>query len=222
MSEVPRPERWSGLAILPAVLSLGYSFGSPVSSGSLWTAVIPQWVAYVCLAVWCAANDGCRERLFIGTRNLKRGFWIGMAVGLITGLLNLWIIVGLTPWLGYGFDFLRDTPHAKMPFAVMAPWGIVLIAIFVELNFRGFLLGRLSVLLGDKPYGPAAAVVLSALVFSFDPFMVTVFRGYHWLAFTDGLIWGGLLIATRNLISTITAHAVEVILVYTVLKVFYA
>ena len=145
-----------------------------------------------------------------------------MAVGLITGLLNLWIIVGLTPWLGYSFDFLRDTPHAKMPFAVMVPWGIILIAIFVEVNFRGFLLGRLSVLLGDKPYGPVAAVILSALVFSFDPFMVTVFRGYHWLAFTDGLIWGGLLIATRNLISTITAHAVEVILVYTVLKVFYA
>jgi hypothetical protein len=66
------------------------------------------------------------------------------------------------------------------------------------------------------------AVLISALVFSWDPFLVTVFRGYHWLALTDGLIWGGLLLWTRNLSSTIAAHAVEVILVYTVLRIFYA
>ncbi|MBI3811006.1 MAG: hypothetical protein HY283_02200 [Nitrospirae bacterium] len=49
-----------------------------------------------------------------------------------------------------------------------------------------------------------------------------VFRGYHWLALTDGLIWGGLLLRTRNLSSTITAHAVEVIMVYSTLRIFYA
>jgi len=147
---------------------------------------------------------------------------LGGLVGILTGLINLWVIVQLTPWLGFSFDFLRDTPHARMPFAFMVPWGIVLIAFFVEVNFRGFILGRLAAMLRDQPYGPAAAVIISAGVFSLDPFMVTIFHGYHWLALTDGLIWGALLMYTRNLFSTITAHAVEVILVYTILRTFYS
>jgi membrane protease YdiL (CAAX protease family) len=104
----------------------------------------------------------------------------------------------------------------------MVPWGIVLIAVLVEINFRGFVMGRFMAMLEDRPYGPSAAVILSAVVFSRDPFMVAVFRGYHWLALTDGLIWGALLLRTRNLSSTITAHTVEVILVYSILRIFYA
>jgi membrane protease YdiL (CAAX protease family) len=161
------------------------------------------------------------DRLFIVTRHLEGSLRVGAFVGCLTGLVNLWIIVKLTPWLGFSFDFLRDTPHARMPFALMVPWGIALIAVFVEVNFRGFILGRLAAMGGDNPYGSALAVIVSAVAFSRDPFMVTVFRGYHWLALTDGLIWGGLLLRTRNLFSTITAHAVEVILVYSTLWIFY-
>ncbi|HEY5594430.1 MAG TPA: CPBP family glutamic-type intramembrane protease [Nitrospiria bacterium] len=215
-------ERWNGLAIVPAVLTFTYPLWPPAAYDSLWLALIPQFAAYACLAVWCAVNDRRFDRLFLVSHNLKKSLLLGGFVGFLTGPLNLWVIVNLTPWLGYSFEFLRDTPHSRMPFSFMVPWGIVLIAFFVEISFRGFLLGRLLVFFGERSYGPAAAVVLSASVFSFDPFMVTVFRGYHWLALTDGLIWGGLLIYTRNLFSTIAAHAVEVILVYTVLRVFYA
>jgi membrane protease YdiL (CAAX protease family) len=215
-------ERWNGLAIVPVVLTFTYPFWPPFPSNSLWPTLIPQFAAYACLAVWCAVNDRRSDRLFLVSHNLKKSLLLGGFVGFLTGLLNLWVIVNLTPWLGYRFEFLRDTPHARMPFAVMVPWGIVLIAVFVEINFRGFLLGRFQTMFGDRVYGSAMAVLISALVFSWDPFLVTVFRGYHWLALTDGLIWGGLLLWTRNLSSTIAAHAVEVILVYTVLRIFYA
>jgi membrane protease YdiL (CAAX protease family) len=215
-------ERWNGLAIVPVVLTFTYPFWPPFPSDSLWPTLIPQFAAYACLAVWSVVNDHRSDRLFLVSHNLKKSLLLGGFVGFLTGLLNLWVIVNLTPWLGYRFEFLRDTPHARMPFAVMVPWGIVLIAVFVEINFRGFLLGRFQTMFGDRVYGSAMAVLISALVFSWDPFLVTVFRGYHWLALTDGLIWGGLLLWTRNLSSTIAAHAVEVILVYTVLRIFYA
>jgi len=216
-----KTEKWSGVSIIPVVLTLAYPLGSP-SSGSLGPTLIPQLAAYLCLLIWSAVNDRRLERLFIVSSNLPQNILIGTLIGLLTGVVNLWIIVKLAPWLGYSYDFLRDTPHARAPFAVMVPWGIVLIAVFVEVNFRGFLLGRLRTIFGGRSYGPVAAVILSAVVFSLDPFMVTVFRGYHGLALTDGLIWGALLFRTRNLFSTIAAHAVEVILVYSVLRIFYA
>jgi len=160
-------------------------------------------------------------RLFIVSRHLGESLRVGAVVGCLTGLFNLWVIVKLTPWLGFSFDFLRDTPHARMPFALMVPWGITLIALSVEVNFRGFILGRIAMMWGDKPYGSVVAVIISAVTFSRDPFMMTVFRGYHWLALTDGLIWGALLLRTRSLFSTIAAHAVEVILVYSALWIFF-
>jgi len=215
-------ERWSGLAAVPAVLTVAFPFWSPFSSDSLWPTLVPQIAAYACLAVWWAVNDRRLDRLFLVSHNLKKRLMLGGLVGILTGLINFWVIVKLTPWMGYSFDFLRDTPHARMPFAVMVPWGIVMIAVLVEINFRGFMLGRFMAMLGGRPYGSAAAAILSAVVFSLDPFMVTVFRGYHWLALTDGLIWAGLLLRTGNLSSTVTAHAVEVILVYSVLRIFYA
>jgi membrane protease YdiL (CAAX protease family) len=174
------------------------------------------------LAVWATVNDRRLDRLFIVARHLGGCLRAGAVVGCLTGLFNLWVIVKLTPWLGFSFDFLRDTPHARMPFALMVPWGITLIALFVEVNFRGFILGRLAMMWGDKPYGSVLAVIISAVTFSRDPFMMTVFRGYHWLALTDGLIWGGLLLRTRSLFSTIAAHAVEVILVYSALWIILA
>ena len=50
------------------------------------------------------------------------------------------------PWLGQDMQFLKETPHAKVPFFIMIPWFVGIIAIFVELNFRGFLVGRLVAL----------------------------------------------------------------------------
>lgn len=215
-------ERWSGLSIFPAVLTVTYPLWSPSAYDSLWPTLIPQISAYACLALWCAANDRRLDRLFLVSHHLKKSLLLGGLVGILTGLINLWVIVKLTPWLGYSYDFLRDTPHARMPLAFMVPWGIVLIAVFVEINFRGFMMGRFMAMTENRPYGIAVAVILSAIVFSRDPFMVAVFRGYHWLALTDGLIWGGLLFWARNLSSTVTAHSVEVILVYSILRIFYA
>jgi membrane protease YdiL (CAAX protease family) len=217
----PGNERWSGLAVIPIVFTVTYSIWSSALPASLWSTLVPQGVAYACLAVWSAVNTRRLDGLFIVTRHLAGSLRVGSLVGCLTGLVNLWVIVKLTPWLGYSFDFLRDTPHARMPFALMVPWGIVLIAVLVEVNFRGFLLGRLAAMGGDKAYGPVLAVIVSAVAFSRDPFMMTVFRGYHWLALTDGLIWGGLILRTRSLFSTMAAHAVEVILVYSALWIFY-
>ena len=214
-------ERWSGLAVIPVVLTFTYPIWSPTLPASLWSTLLPQSLAYACLVVWLTVNDRRLSRLFIVSRRFGGSLRVGVIVGCLTGLFNLWVIIKLTPWLGFSFDFLRDTPHARMPFALMVPWGITLIALFVELNFRGFILGRLATMWGEKPHGSVLAVIVSAVVFSLDPFMMTVFRGYHWLALTDGLIWGGLLLWTRSLYSTIAAHAVEVILVYTALWIFF-
>ena len=217
-----KSENGSGLVILPAVLAMAYPLWSSLFRESLWLAMVPQAAAYCCLAAWLTINDRRLDRLYLRPFRFKQQIFPGAVVGLITAGFNLWVIVKLTPWMGYRFDFLRETPHAQMPFALMVPWGIFLIALLVELNFRGFLLGRLITLFGTRWYAKGLAVLISAWVFSWDPFMVTVFRGYHWLAFSDGLIWGVLLLWTRSLYSTITAHTIEVILVYSILRVFYA
>ena len=96
----------------------------------------------------------------------------------------------------------------------MMPWFIVLIACFVEINFRGFLLGRLLAL--GLP--STLAIAASAVLFAFDPFMVATFKHLHWIAVWDGLVWGLLWVRLRNLYATIVAHAVEVILMYSVVR----
>jgi thiamine transporter ThiT len=65
---------------------------------------------------------------------------------------------------------------------------------------------------------PPLALVTSALVFAFDPFMVVTFRHLHWIAVWDGLIWGFFWLLTRNLYVPIVAHAVEVIVVYSAVR----
>ena len=83
----------------------------------------------------------------------------------------------------------------------MLPWFICGIALFVELNFRGFLLGRLAVLESGlwrsglaQRFSPLA-LITSALIFAFDPFMVNTFQHLHWIAVWDGLIWGVIWVA---------------------------
>ena len=59
---------------------------------------------------------------------------------------------------------------------------------------------------------------MSALLFAFDPFLVATFQHLHWVAVWDGLVWGALWVMLRNLYATIVAHAVEVIVLYGVMR----
>jgi len=94
----------------------------------------------------------------------------------------------------------------------------------VEINFRGFLLGRLASL-GSRCFGHGltrypspVALILSALTFSFDPFMVTTFQYLHWIGVWDGLVWGAVRLKTNNLYIPIVAHAVEVMVMYSAVR----
>lgn len=114
----------------------------------------------------------------------------------------------------------------------MVPWFILGIAVFVEVNFRGFQLGRLISLATSTephqadepstsrfpPLGVACAIALSAVAFAFDPFLVATFRHLHWIAIWDGVVWGWFLWRRRDLALTIVAHAVEVIVLYLVVR----
>jgi signal peptidase I len=128
------------------------------------------------------------------------------------------------PLLGYVISFLKTTLHGRLPLLVMIPWFICGIAILVELNFRGFLLGRLASLesglwgSGLAHRLTSLAVITCALIFAFDPFMVNTFQHLHWIALWDGLIWGIIYLRTRNLYITIVAHAVEVIVMYSAVR----
>jgi membrane protease YdiL (CAAX protease family) len=106
----------------------------------------------------------------------------------------------------------------------MLPWFICGIALLVEVNFRGFLLGRLAALESRLRESGVAqrlsplALIASSLIFAFDPFMVNTFQYLHWIAVWDGLIWGVIYLRTRNLSITIVAHAVEVIVMYSAVR----
>jgi len=138
--------------------------------------------------------------------------------------VNTFVILPIYPSLGYDISFLKETPHGRLPVFVMIPWFTLVIALFVELNFRGFILGRLAVMesrlwrSGIARRLPPLALITSSLIFVFDPFMVHTFRHLHWIALWDGLIWGTILLRTRNLYITIVAHATEVIVMYLAIR----
>jgi membrane protease YdiL (CAAX protease family) len=216
-------ERLAGLALLP-VLATALFYGLPADlQGNIAVQFVPQVLGYVGLAVWAGWNDRVIPRLGLAFGGAGIGFRWGLPVGLLLGCLNVVVILRLVPWLGGDIAFLRGTPHAQIPAAVMLPWFILTIAIFVEVNFRGFLLGRLLALgrswwPASSRAGPALAVTGSALVFSFDPFMTATFRHLHWVAVWDGIAWGLLWLRLRNLYAPIAAHAVEVIVMYSIIK----
>lgn len=185
---------------------------------------LPQAVAYATLAWWASRNSDIMTQFGLRPAQLGQGLRWGAATGLILGAANVGTILWIVPWLGYDIAFLRDTPHAQVPPAVMLPWFIVLIAVLVEMNFRGFLLGRLLVLAErmapalTTPLTVGLAIGVSALTFSFDPFMVITFRHLHWIALWDGLVWGLLWVWLRNLYVPIIAHAVEVMVMYSIIR----
>ena len=227
MNHAP-PERLAWSAWLPVIATtLFYALPSDLQSHRT-LQFFPQAVAYAALAVWAARNSDITAGFGLRPAQLGQGLRWGTATGLILGTANVGIILWMVPWLGYDIAFLRETPHAQIPTVVMLPWFIVLIAVLVEVNFRGFLLGRLLVLAEQMaptlpaPLVSGLAIGTTALTFSFDPFMVVTFRHLHWIAVWDGLIWGLLWVRLRNLYVPIIAHAVEVMVMYSIIKTVLA
>ncbi len=208
-------ERGAGLVLLPILSTVFFYLAPNHWQDSTLLQFLPQGLAYVGLVIWIGLNTQVVRKFGLEPEKLLSGAAWGIAVGLLLGTINLFVIVKIIPWLGIDITFLRETPHAKIPFWLMMPWCIVLIACFVEINFRGFLLGRSLAL----RFPPMLAIAVSALLFAFDPFMVATFKHLHWIAVWDGLVWGLLWVRLRNLYATIVAHAVEVILMYSVVRV---
>jgi membrane protease YdiL (CAAX protease family) len=220
-------EQWSEVALIPVLATAGYYVLPAELQKSPGVQFLPQILAYCSLVVWVIKNKAVSFRLGLACSQRSQGLQWGLPVGIMLGVVNVVVILWVVPWLGADIGFLRQTPHARMPVFIMLPWAILLIAIGVELNFRGFLLGRLVTLshhtwFSDYPrLGSAAAIVISAFIFSFDPFMIATFKHLHWIAVWDGLVWGMMWVRLRNLYATITAHAVEVMVMYAVLKMVF-
>lgn len=211
----PPPERTAGLVMLPVMGTLLFYAAPPSVQNHLAAQFTPQALSYLGFILWSAVNGRVVQRLGLGVERLAAGLAWGTAVGVALGGLNLFVILKAAPWLGYDIHFLAETPHARVPVWIMVPWLVCAIAILVELNFRGFVLGRLLALSVPR----AAAVLLSAVLFAFDPFLLCTFRQLHWIAVWDGIIWGIMWIRLGNLYATITAHAVEVIILYCIVRV---
>ena len=223
MRTIGEPERLAVLALVPLLATLLYYVLPTRWQASLLAQFLPQLLGYACMIVWARRNQQVVRRLGLDRHRLAEGTRLGVAIGLGLGILNTCIILWVVPALALDIDFLQHTPHARMPAFLMLPWGILAIAVGVELNFRGFLLGRLLAGLEgaqakSSPRSAALAIAISALTFSFDPFMVTTFRHLHWIAVWDGIVWGMMWVRRRNLYATITAHAVEVMVMYSMLK----
>ncbi len=217
-------ERGAALALLPIAATLDF-YALP---GSLQEQTLvqftPQIVAYLAFGLWATRNRDIAFRLGLEKGNVRDGLRWGLLTGLLLGCLNTLVILSAYPHLGYDISFLKTTPHAQLPLLFMVPWFICGIALFVELNFRGFLLGRLATLESGLWQSGLAqrlsplALLTSAITFAFDPFMVNTFQHLHWIALWDGLIWGIIWLHTKNLYATIVAHAVEVLVMYCALR----
>lgn len=214
----------AALALLPAATTLGF-YALPTSFQEQTLILFaPQILAYLALGVWAMRNRETVSRLGLEKWNVRNGLRWGLLTGLLLGCLNTFAILSIYPYLGYDIDFLKTTPHGRLPLLVMIPWFICSIAFLVELNFRGFLLGRLATLetglwrSGLAQQLPPLALIVSSLIFAFDPFMVNTFQHLHWIALWDGLIWGIIYLRTRNLYIAIVAHAVEVIVMYSAVR----
>jgi thiamine transporter ThiT len=217
-------ERGASLALLPIAATLDfYALPTPLQEQTL-VQFVPQTIAYIAFGFWVMHNQPVAARIGLRPCGILAGLRWGMLTGLLLGGLNTLIMLRVVPHLGYDITFLKATPHARLPVFVMIPWFICGIAFFVEVNFRGFILGRLLVwgkqLLAPKlfPLVETTAVGISAITFAFDPFMVNTFQHLHWIALWDGLIWGIIWLKTKNLYATIVAHAVEVMVMYCALR----
>ncbi len=217
-------ERGAALALLPIAATVIYYLLPASLQEQTLLQFAPQFLAYLALALWSTRNHPLLPLLGLHPRGLKSGFWRGLVIGLGLGCLNTIIILKAIPAMGFDITFLKDTPHARIPLALMLPWVIGGIALFVEINFRGFLLGRLAVLESHLWHSSLfrrlspLALITSAVAFSFDPFMVATFQHLHWIAIWDGLVWGAVRRKTNNLYIPVVAHAVEVMVMYSAVR----
>lgn len=224
LAPVPTITVGAALPLLPIAATFGYH-GLPDSfREQLLVQFAPQVLAYVALGLWATRATQVTIQLGLEKEKIRSGLPWGVLTGLFLGSLNTFVILAVYPSLGFDITFLKQTPHGRLPVLLMVPWLICGIALFVEVNFRGFLLGRLAELEShwrgtDSRSRPALfALAVSSLTFTFDPFMVNTFRHLHWIALWDGLIWGLIWLRTRNLWITIVAHAIEVIILYSAVK----
>ena len=220
-------EKVSWLALIPVTATVFFYLLPLVYQQNRLIQFIPQISSYLALCLWCSKNFSVLQKLGLKANGFISGIRLGVILGVLLGGVNAFVILWVVPSWGGDIMFLKSTPHAQVPMWIMIPWGILIIAIGVELNYRGFLLGRLKMLCVDNymaswsilHLGPIVAVVISSLVFAFDPFMVATFRHLHWIAVWDGLVWGWVFIRKQNLYMVITAHAVEVVILYSSVKV---
>lgn len=222
-------ETRAGLAFIPLLATMGFYALPPQWQSEPSIQFAPQIFAYLALGVWASCNDHWLLKLGLCLGNIRPGLLWGTITGISLGLVNTGVILYIVPALGMEIAFLSHTPHAQVPFWIMVPWFIMVIAMAVELNFRGFLLGRLLLCFGQTLYvAPSAAcqfrlqtvlpLGLSTFTFAFDPFLVTTFRHLHWIAVWDGLVWGWMWIRMHNLYAVMTAHAAEVIILYVIIR----
>ena len=212
----------AGLAILPILATVSFYLLPESWQAQRLCQFAPQIIAYVSFGIWAYCNTDIIPKLGLQPTKITAGIRLGLLIGVLLGSFNTTLIVYGAPALGLDIEFLRNTPHAHIPLTVMVPWFIIFIAIAVEVNFRGFLLGRLLALFSQhtRPskdlnmIAPIMALGISSLVFAFDPFMVSTFQHLHWIAVWDGFIWGWLWMQTRNLYIPIAAHSIEVIIEY--------
>jgi membrane protease YdiL (CAAX protease family) len=214
----------AALPLLPIAATFSY-YGLPDSlREQLLVQFAPQVLAYVALGLWATRASQVTIHLGLEKEKIRSGLQWGVLTGLLLGCLNTIVILAVYPHLGYDITFLKQTPHGRLPVLLMVPWLICCIALFVEVNFRGFLLGRLAELesywrgTDSCPRPALLALAVSSLTFAFDPFMVNTFQHLHWIAVWDGLMWGTIWLRTRNLWITIVAHAIEVIILYSAVK----
>lgn len=218
------PTAGAALVLLPIGATFGYYWLPSSLREELLVQFAPQLLAYLAMSLWASRTSLLSVQLGLEKTKVGHGLKWGLFTGLLLGSLNTFVILSIYPSLGYDITFLKQTPHGRLPVFLMVPWLICGIALFVEVNFRGFLLGRLAELEStwcrthsSRCFSPLA-LITSTLTFAFDPFMENTFRYLHWIALWDGLIWGTIWLRTRNLWITIVAHAVEVIVMYSAVK----
>ena len=226
LQKYPSQEAVVGLALLPILATVSFYLLPESWQAHRLCQFAPQIIAYVSFGIWACCNADIIPKLGLEPTKISNGIRLGLLIGLLLGSFNTTLIVYGAPALGLDIEFLRNTPHAHIPFTVMVPWFIIFIAIAVEVNFRGFLLGRLLALFShhtrpSKNLNILASVMalgLSSLAFAFDPFMVSTFQDLHWIAAWDGFIWGWVWLQTRNLYIPIAAHSMEVIIEYLIIR----
>ena len=226
LQKYPAKEVVTGLAILPILATVSYYLLPESWQAHPLCQFAPQIISYVSFCIWASCNTDIIHKLGLNPTKISAGLRLGLLIGLLLGSFNTTLIIYGVPALGLDIEFLRNSPHAHIPLTVMVPWFIVFIAFAVEMNFRGFLLGRLLALFsqhtrpsnGFYSIAPIMALGISSLVFAFDPFMVSTFQHLHWIAVWDGFIWGWMWLRTRNLYIPMTAHAIEVIIVYLLVR----